>query len=73
MRTRRNRYGALRSPGRKRAMARGSREDRHDSQSRPDGVLSPLQPFYPAAILATLERHRVAFVVIGAYAAVTQG
>ncbi|MEI7761374.1 MAG: hypothetical protein WCJ67_11520 [Thermoleophilia bacterium] len=54
-------------------MARGSREDRHDSQSRPDGVLSPLQPFYPAAILATLERHRVAFVVIGAYAAVTQG
>ncbi len=30
-------------------------------------------PFDPEAILAELKRHRVDFVVIGAYAAVTQG
>ena len=32
-----------------------------------------IQPFDPASILATLNHHGVAFVVIGAYAAVTQG
>ena len=30
-------------------------------------------PFNPEAILAELKRHEVDFVVIGAYAAVTQG
>ena len=35
--------------------------------------MPPLQLFDPLAILATLKRHDVAFVVIGAYAAVTQG
>jgi hypothetical protein len=37
------------------------------------GNLPPPRPFDPQSILATLERHDVKFVVIGAYAAVTQG
>lgn len=54
-------------------MARGSRKAREGSQPPSEGVPAPLQPFDPGAILATLTRHDVAFVVIGAYAAVTQG
>jgi hypothetical protein len=54
-------------------MARGSRKDRSGSQPPSDGFPAALQPFDPQAILATLTRHGVAFVVIGAYAAVTQG
>lgn len=54
-------------------MAHGSREDEHGSQPPAEGAPPPLQPFDPGAILATLKRHDVAFVVIGAYAAVTQG
>jgi len=54
-------------------MARGSRKDRRGSRRPLGGAPSPPQPFDPQAILATLKRHGVAFVVIGAYAAVTQG
>ena len=54
-------------------MAPRSRKDECGSPPPPDGVPSPLQSFDPGAILATLRRHDVAFVVIGAYAAVTQG
>jgi hypothetical protein len=54
-------------------MARGSRKDRRESQPPAEGFPAPLQPFDPQAILATLTRYGVDFVVIGAYAAVTQG
>jgi hypothetical protein len=53
-------------------MARGSRKDKRGSQQLP-GEAPPPQLFDPQAILAALKRHGVAFVVIGAYAAVTQG
>jgi len=52
-----------------------TRDDNHhapDGGSTDDGPVGmPL--FDPASILAVLTRHRVDFVVIGAYAAVTQG
>lgn len=54
-------------------MARGSGKERRGSHRLPDGAPPPAQPFDPPAILATLKSHDVAFVVIGAYAAVTQG
>jgi hypothetical protein len=39
----------------------------------PPAGAAPLYPFDPGSILATLTNHGVEFVVIGAYAAVTQG
>jgi hypothetical protein len=53
-------------------MARHDRKGAKGSRGFPDEA-APAVPFDPQAILATLERHRVAFVVIGAFAAVTQG
>ena len=52
-------------------MARANRKSKSDSRERPAGVGPAL--FNPEEILATLIRHGVQFVVIGAYAAVTQG
>jgi hypothetical protein len=54
-------------------MARGSGRDEPGSQRPSDGDPPPFRPFDPIAILTTLKRYDVAFVVIGAYAAVTQG
>lgn len=54
-------------------MVRGSENGESGLQRPSDGDPPPLQPFDPIAILATLKRYEVAFVVIGAYAAVTQG
>lgn len=54
-------------------MARDSGKDTTGSQHWPSGGTPPLQLFDPQAILATLKHHGVEFVVIGAYAAVTQG
>lgn len=53
-------------------MARGSRKDARSSRRR-DVPAQSIHPFDPEAILATLKRHKIDFVVIGAYAAVTQG
>ena len=54
-------------------MARGSRKEKSGPKRLAGEAPPALQPFDPEAILATLNHHGVAFVVIDAYAAVTQG
>lgn len=61
------RRNALLSPERRLARAAGTRQDR-------EPVLTAAPPsFDPYAILAGLERHRVAYVLIGAFARVIEG
>jgi hypothetical protein len=52
-------------------MTRENRKSKGGSRAKPPGIVPA--PFNPEEILATLIHHGVQFVVIGAYAAVTQG
>lgn len=66
-RGRRLRRNALLSPERRLARTAGRRQNREPVPT------APPPPFDPYAILAALERHRVAYVLIGAFARVIEG